>query len=207
MTAQDCGVDLEALGTAIAHWGVRAAARRIQPGDENAIDGPARLGAAAGARRRASGAARIVARALLDEIGVAEAPLRRLRSGAPQWPPGIVGSLAHDDAYALAAVARRGALENLGVDIEPAEPLPVDVIDFALLGDERRHAATAAGRLVFAAKEAVYKAMNPLEGAPLEYSDIAVDLDAMTAALADGRRLRLFAATRPRLVAAALYFG
>ena len=102
-------------------------------------------------------------------------------------------------------MARKKPLVGLGVDIEPAEPLPADLIDFVLLGDERRYAATAAGRLVFVAKEAVYKAINPLDATPLEYADIAVNLDAMTATLADGRALRLFAATGARLVAAALY--
>ena len=102
-------------------------------------------------------------------------------------------------------MARKKPLVGLGVDIEPAEPLPADLIDYVLLGDERRYAATAAGRLVFVAKEAVYKAINPLDATPLEYADIAVNLDAMTATLADGRTLRLLAATGARLVAAALY--
>ena len=137
-------------------------------------------------------------------MGVFPAPLARLPSGAPNWPPGILGSLAHDDIYAAAAVARKKPLIGLGVDIEPAEPLPADLIDFVLVGDERRYAASAAGRLVFVAKEAVYKAINPLDATPLEYADIAVNLDSMTATLADGRALKLFAATGARLVAAAL---
>ena len=138
-------------------------------------------------------------------MGVFAAPLERLPSGAPKWPPEIIGSLAHDDVYAVAAVARKKPLVGLGVDIEPAEPLPADLIEFVLLGDERRYAGTVAGRLVFVAKEAVFKAINPLDATSLEYADIAVDLDAMTATLADGRALKLFAATGARLVAAALY--
>ena len=199
------GLGLAQLRAALAREAVLFDAKRIAPGDEAAFAAADTFGAAAPYRRRASGAARIVARALLTEMGVFAAPLPRLISGAPKWPPGILGSLAHDDLYAIAAVARKKPLVGLGVDIEVAEPLPADLVDFVLVGDERRHAATAAGRLVFVAKEAVYKAINPLDATPLEYADIAVDLDAMTATLADGRTLRLLAATGARLAAAALY--
>lgn len=191
------------LASALARFGVKIAARRIAPGDEDAFTSDPSDTALT--RRRASGAARLVARALLHEVGVADAPLPRLASGAPHWPLGMIGSLAHDDIYAVAAVAKAGPLMGLGVDVEPAEPLPADVVDYVLQGDERRHAATPVGRLVFAAKEAVYKATHPLDGAPREYADIVIDLDAMAATLVDRRKLKLYAATSERLVAVALF--
>ena len=152
-------------------------ARRIRPGDETAF-----AGARPGARievRRASGAARIAARTLLDRLGAdASAPLQHLASGAPHWPAGIIGSLAHDEAFALAAAARRGRLVGLGVDIEPAEPLPDDVVELVLSQGEQRQTVGdgVARRLVFVAKEAVYKAIHPLDGTPLDFPDIEVRL-------------------------------
>jgi 4'-phosphopantetheinyl transferase EntD len=162
------------------------------------------------ARRRASGAARIVARDLLKQLGAdATAPLPRSLSGAPEWPAGIIGSLAHDGDFAVAAAARRGPLAGLGIDVEPAEPLPADLVGLVLSAAEQREANGDAvrQRLVFVAKEAVYKAIHPLDGTPLEYADIEVVLGEGTATLQDGRRLQLVTFAGARLVAVALAFA
>jgi len=197
-------MDEAALAAALQRYGLRFGLRRIAPGDEAAFD----LTAALPERRRASGAARIVARCLLAEIGFdASAPLGNRASGAAIWPEGAIGSLAHDELYACAVVGRRGPVIGVGVDIEPPEPLPADLDDFVLHGDERRHAGAPASRLVFAAKEAVYKAIHPLDATPLEYADIAVDLEAATAELADGRKLALVCALEERIVAVAIFSG
>jgi 4'-phosphopantetheinyl transferase EntD len=47
------------------------------------------------------------------------------------------------------------------------------------------------GKLLFAAKEAVYKAVHPLDGVFLDFHDIAVDLVARTATTRTGRVLSL----------------
>ena len=201
-------LDLAPLRASLLPFGVLVAARRIRAGDEAAF--PAPEGAAAPldlSRRRASGAARIAARGLLAALGAdPKAPLVKAPSGAPVWPAGFVGSLAHDEAYAVAAVGPRGRVLGLGVDIEPAEPLPADLVDFVLSEGERRETGgdRVAARLVFAAKEAVYKAVHPLDGSALEYPDIEIRLAEGAAILRDGRRLRLFTLAESRLIAAAL---
>ena len=204
----DDGLDLSVLRAALAPWGVRIGARRIAPGDESAF--PAESGAPDNAasllRRRASGAARLVARRLLREIGAdVEAPLPRGPAGAPVWPAGVVGSLAHDDVFAVAAIALSVNVGGLGVDVEPDEPLPPDVVDLVLDAEEKRQGADGVGgRVVFACKEAVYKAIHPLDATPLEYSDIAVRLDEGRATLRDGHALKVFVSARGRVVCVAL---
>lgn len=198
------GLDLAALRADLAPYGVRLHARQIRPGDEASFGVP---GTESPERRRASGAARIAARSALGELGAdGAAPLPRLASGAPLWPGGIVGSLAHDDDFALAAAARRGRLVGLGVDIEPAEPLPEDVVDLVLSRDELRQTRGdgVAQRLVFVAKEAVYKAIHPLDGTPLDFPDIEINLGKGAAVLRDGRRLRVVLFSGGRLIAVAL---
>ena len=98
-----------------------------------------------------------------------------------------------------------GAARALGIDIEPATPLPDDLLGFALGAEERRMCASAPvrTRLVFAAKEAVYKAVQPLDGSKPEYGDIALAPDFASAGLADGRRLQLAWIEAPMIVAAA----
>jgi 4'-phosphopantetheinyl transferase EntD len=199
-------LDCAPLRAALAADDVLIEVRRIRRGDEEAFtETPA--GASSLSRRRASGAARIAARRLLGELGAdGSSLLARLPTGAPLWPEGIVGSLAHDDIFAVAAAARRGRLIGLGIDVEPAEPLPTDLIDLVLNEAEQRETFgdPIARRLVFACKEAVYKAIHPLDGSPLEYADIAVRLAEGTAVLIDGRRLRLATFIGDRLIAVAL---
>ena len=199
-------LDLTPLSAALRPHGVLVGARRIRPGDEAAA---AVLVSGQIARRRASGAARIAARILLGELGAdPSAPLPRAPSGAPCWPNGVVGSLAHDEEFAVAAAARRGRLLGLGIDVEPAEPLPEDIVDLVLLEAEQRETAgdRVAQRLVFVAKEAVYKAIHPLDGTPLDFSDIEVRLAEGQASLRDGRRLELILFAGERLIAVALAF-
>ncbi len=198
-------LDLAPLRAELEAYGALVAARRILPGDEAGFGAP-RPGAHIKVRR-ASGAARIAARSLLDQLGAdAGAPLPRSASGAPLWPAGIIGSLAHDETFALAAAAWRGRLVGLGVDVEPAEPLPEDVTDLVL--SQREQCETLgdglARRLVFVAKEAVYKAIHPHDGTPLEFPDVEIRLVEKTATLRDGRRLRLIPLVGERLVVVAL---
>jgi 4'-phosphopantetheinyl transferase EntD len=201
------GFDCAPLSAALGPLGVLVGVRRIRPGDEAAFADPGSARSGNLARRRASGAARIVARDLLRELGAdPAAPLLRLPSGAPAWPEGVIGSLAHDDDFAVAAVARRGLIIGLGVDVEPAEPLPADLVDLVLNFAERREAKGdgVTQRLVFVAKEAVYKAVHPLDGTPLEYADIEIALGDGRATLKDGRRLQLVTLAGERLVTVAL---
>ena len=87
-----------------AFW---SACREIAAGDELALtsDEAASLAARPLASRRASGAARIVARDLLARLGHHDVSLPARALEGPRWPAGIVGSLAHDASTAIAAVA------------------------------------------------------------------------------------------------------
>ncbi len=191
---------MNGLAARLAPLGVVLIVRPISTGDEAAFADPTEPLL----RRRASGAARLAARAALASLGgPADAPLPRSPGRYPLWPTGFVGSLAHDETQAAAVCARASDMTALGVDVEPAGPLPDDVAEIALFGAEL--ADPALGRAIFCAKEAVYKAINPLDGSALEYEDIAVDLAAGTATLRDGRTLRLERATYTRLLVVALW--
>lgn len=131
-----------------------------------------------------SRSARVLAIDLLSEQGHEAVEIRKNPGGAPVWPAGFVGSLAHTECYAAAAVARTDACTALGIDVEPAEALPADAGDIVLTEDERAWVLTAqatrpeVARLVFCAKECVHKAVHPLRGAWLEFSDVRIVFDA-----------------------------
>jgi len=179
----------------LAAPGIVVGYRLISNGDECALL-PGEAGAFASSaikRRRASGAARIVARELLGQLGCSRmTPLPRSTSGAPLWPKGIVGSLAHDSRVAIAAVGRSHDVTALGVDIEPAEKLPFEL---ALIATPRERLKISShwyiGPLLFTAKEAVYKAVYPLDNVFLEHHDVEIDFDARKATVRGGRILDL----------------
>jgi 4'-phosphopantetheinyl transferase EntD len=105
---------------------------------------------------------------------------------APVWPDGITGSMTHCRGYRAAAVARRDVVASLGVDAEPHGPLPGRVLDRVTLTQERdmllERAAerddVAWDRVLFSAKESVFKAWFPLTRRWLGFEECRVDLRA-----------------------------
>lgn len=188
---------LPARGVAVAH-------RIIAAGDEAALlpEEGASIASRNPASRRASGAARIVARQLMQRLGFSPTSVLRDASGAPVWPKGLVGSLAHDDGVAVAALARAENVGAIGIDVEPAAPLPADMLGIVAGERERRQIAEdpLRGRVLFAAKEAVYKAAYPSDRVFLEFADIEIDLSAGQATTRTGRTFSLRCCTASHIV-------
>ena len=182
--------------------------RIIMPGDEDALLPVERAGRerATLKTRRQSGAARIVARSLLAQLGWPDAALPRLSNGAPRWPDGITGSLAHDKRIAVAVAMPSSGSSYVGIDVEPVEPLPPGVMEvISTPGERRRYSSrTLQSRILFCAKEAVYKAFNSKTGERLGFQDITIDLNSLQAILKDGPRLSVSFILSPRIVALAL---
>jgi 4'-phosphopantetheinyl transferase EntD len=190
--------DLVALKLAIdalAVPGLLISHRMISQGDDLALlhEEMASLSFPAIEKRRASGAARRVARELMNSMGFAGLPILRSTFGAPIWPAGVVGSMAHDDRIAVAAVGLRRDLDAVGIDIEPVAPLPPDMLELIATPRERRAIADnpLGAKLLFAIKEAVYKAAYPLDHKFLDFHDIDVDLAGRLATTRAGRTLAL----------------
>src|SRR5690349_4536919 len=123
----------------IAAPGILVGHRFIADGDELALL-PEELAAFATSVlkvRRASGAARIVARKLLSQLGQSPQAIPKSTAGMPVWPNGIVGSLAHETRVAVAAIAQRRDFLSVGIDIEQAEPLDADLVDMVATASER----------------------------------------------------------------------
>jgi 4'-phosphopantetheinyl transferase EntD len=114
---------------------------------------------------------------------------------APAWPQGVIGSITHCKGYVAAAVCRSEHARFLGIDAEPLEPLPEELIDLVAFGPERDWLLGSGdplerGRLLFSIKEAVFKAWWPLHGSWLDFYDVTVEIDAERCAFrAEIRRL------------------
>lgn len=192
---------------AIALPGIVIGHRLISAGDEHALlpEEAAAFASSVDSVRRASGAARIVARQLLAPLGYPECPIPRASSGAPVWPAGVIGSLAHDARMAIATVGSSHDVAALGVDVEPAEILPPELLDLVATPEERLKigADPFRGRLLFAAKEAVYKAIYPLDRAFLDHHDVQIDFAERKAHIRNGRVVDIRLSLAAHLVALA----
>lgn len=127
--------------------------------------------------------ARALAVELLDAQDSQAQEIRKGPIGEPIWPAGFVGSLAHTDHYAAAAIASAGSCAALGIDIEPARPLSDDLFGRVLVEAEQCWAESvaatepAAGRMIACAKQCVHKAIYPLSGAWLDASEVQIEID------------------------------
>jgi enterobactin synthetase component D len=123
------------------------------------------------ARRPGWVGGRVALRAALAGLGRSPATaILATPRGGPALPPGIVGSVSHkrELAVAIAALARGTATATLGIDVEIPRRLRQDISRHVLTPDERAALAPldADARETevlwrFAAKEAIYKALDP----------------------------------------------
>lgn len=100
------------------------------------------------------------------------------------WPAGIIGSMTHTENFRAAAVALRGEFVGIGIDAEPALPLPEGLAKHILVKSEFDAVDSFRGlseitcwdRLIFSAKESVYKAWTPITGRFLDFDEVALTL-------------------------------
>ncbi|MEV0372195.1 4'-phosphopantetheinyl transferase superfamily protein [Streptomyces sp. NPDC050636] len=137
-------------------------------------------------RQKEFGTVRRCARSALSELGVAPAPILPGPGRAPRWPDGIVGAMTHCTGFRAAAVARSTDVVTIGLDAEPNQPIAdPSVVDAIALPEERAQfpGLTALepqvcwDRLLFSAKESVYKAWYPLTGRWLDFHEAHLTLD------------------------------
>lgn len=135
-------------------------------------------------RKAEFGDARWCAHQALRELGRDSGdPILRGERGMPLWPSSVSGSLTHTDGFRAAVVAPRLLVRSMGLDAEPAEPLPKDVLgSIARVGEMPQLARLEANgihcadRLLFCAKEATYKAWFPLTHRWLGFEQAEIDL-------------------------------
>ncbi|GAA1643086.1 4'-phosphopantetheinyl transferase family protein [Actinoplanes couchii] len=151
---------------------------KVFPGEEDLI------ASAVEVRRREFVTARRCAREALVRLGHPPVAIRPGPKREPLWPAGVVGSLTHCQGYRAAVVARSSEVVSAGVDAEPHGPLPDGVEESIALPEERAmlarlaaaHPGTHWDRLLFSAKESVYKAWYPMAKCWLGFEDARLDV-------------------------------
>jgi 4'-phosphopantetheinyl transferase EntD len=168
------------------------------------------VGRAVEKRRREFTTGRACAHAALEQLGLPPSPILSGDRGEPRWPADVVGSITHCDGYRACAVARTREIATVGIDAEVNAMLPEGVQSEIALPDEllwlrklkRETPAVHWDRLLFSAKESVYKAWFPLTERWLGFEEAAVAVDPsagtfsarllVSGPVLDGRRLTAF---------------
>jgi 4'-phosphopantetheinyl transferase EntD len=151
----------------------------VFPGEEDLVANAVEV------RRREFVTARRCAREALAKLGHAPVPIRSGPNREPQWPVGLVGSITHTVGFRAAAVAPRSVFASIGIDTEQNGRLPDGVEESITLPGEPEmlvalncaFPATHWGRLLFSAKESIYKAWYPLTGRWLGFEDARLTID------------------------------
>ncbi len=140
-------------------------------------------------RRREIVAGRACARAALAAMGRAAVAIPAGPDRAPQWPDGIVGSIAHTRRFCAVALADRDGYLGLGIDLEPLEPVTREVLahiaspaEIAALGGLGMELGVA-GKLLFSAKEAFYKCQYAVSRTYLGFMDVDAAIGPSTFAI------------------------
>ncbi|NLP38436.1 MAG: 4'-phosphopantetheinyl transferase superfamily protein [Corynebacterium pollutisoli] len=135
-------------------------------------------------RKAEFGDARWCAHQALRDLGEWDnEPILRGERGMPLWPQDITGSMTHTEGFRAAVVAPRTHVRSMGLDAEPADPLPREVIgsiarpgEMPQLERLRNEGIECADRLLFCAKEATYKAWFPMTHRWLGFEDAEIDI-------------------------------
>jgi 4'-phosphopantetheinyl transferase EntD len=136
-------------------------------------------------RRNEFAAVRHCARTALHRLGHPAGPILPGERGAPRWPARIVGSMTHCSGYRAAALAHACDVITIGIDAEPHAAVPAGVIRTIALPSERTMLTRLSAadpcvhwdRVLFCAKESVYKAWYPLTRRWLDYLEAEIVLE------------------------------
>jgi 4'-phosphopantetheinyl transferase EntD len=132
-------------------------------------------------------AGRAAARAALKSAGRGAVAVLSDQHGVPLFPAGFVGSISHKHGYGVAIVGTQRRWRGIGVDLEYDAPDDDedDLLDRVAVSSERSvvDALRAAGvaspaTWILSTKEAVYKAVFPMNRVEFDYEDLVVNLDA-----------------------------
>lgn len=131
-------------------------------------------------RQREFRAGRHAARAALKQLNAPPGPLLRGEDRQPIWPRGFIGSISHCDDSCVAACAKEGEIVSLGLDVEPLKPLKPGIARYIETEDERVFMELhpeLPPRLIFSAKESLYKCYHPLVRRFFGFHSVVLNID------------------------------
>ena len=158
--------------------GCCAAVGRVQDHAEAlAAEELAQVAGAVSSRRAEYSTGRFLAKRALARLGVEGATIVS-HGRRPSWPEGVVGSITHSRSCAVAIVAERSQFAGVGVDLELTNRVSEKIAPRTMTEREREASGVAWPPFVptanFSAKEAVFKAVNPIVGLMIGFKEVEI---------------------------------
>ena len=154
--------ELLVTGGSFSRWLPHA--REVRPGDRR--------------RRLLTTQRQATAKCLIDLFARAGLPAlepQRLASGAREWPPGYIGSVSHKGTTVAAAITCTDRTTSIGIDIEILDQKGIPELSGLDTAEHPPSVSHAAGRVIlFSVKEAAFKALDPILGRRIDFTDVAV---------------------------------
>lgn len=169
---------LNRSGVAIAEMPIAGEIPALLPEERECV------ASAVPARVREFSAGRACARQAMTMLGLPKEAIPAGPDRVPRWPRGVSGSITHSRTHCAAAVILQGrGLVSIGIDLEPSEDLCDELVSSVCRPEEADWIARQASsrplllaRVIFSAKESVYKALHSIAREPLEFEDLSVEL-------------------------------
>jgi phosphopantetheine--protein transferase-like protein len=132
-------------------------------------------------RQREYIAGRVLARELLDRIGVNAQTIASGPKREPLWPTGIVGSISHNERSCAVVVAQNSVVTSVGIDIETIGRIDRHLWANLFTEEETEHlqqlepaAQSRQATVLFSIKEAFYKYQYPITQGWVGFRDVNV---------------------------------
>lgn len=130
-------------------------------------------------------AGRNCAKEALSILGIEHFPILSGVKREPIWPEGIVGSITHCKDYCAAALCKTTVAKSIGIDVEKKTTLDKSTINLICTKTElawlSKHDLmdTFWSKVIFSAKECLYKCYYPLTHQYLDFleAELSLDLD------------------------------
>lgn len=133
-------------------------------------------------RRREFIHGRSCARLALAGLGYQDCHVPSSSERAPVWPNGVVGSISHCDDAAAAAAAHGVDVDGIGLDLERCDELDRDLLPMICRTEELARIEGSdielmLAKLIFSAKESVFKCIWPTVRRFVDFPDVEIQLD------------------------------
>ena len=140
------------------------------------------LGKVVQKRRNEFSTGRLCAGKALASLGVDGQPVLPGHKREPSWPAGVVGSISHSHELGVAVVSRDPRIASLGIDVETRSGISEGVRDAVCVHDELAALPPELNRpevwkLIFSAKESVYKCLFPLRREWIGFAQASLRFD------------------------------
>ena len=137
-------------------------------------------------RRAEFSLGRYCARRALSKFELQSLPiLRNIESREPYWPKSVRGSITHSEGFAAVAVGLTKDVSGIGIDLESlSRVVDFNIMRHVCVENERKFLdslspehATRNLRIIFSAKESIFKCFFPISQTYLYFQDAEIIID------------------------------